>query len=63
MKWIVPIVALGLVGAAQVPWDWGDSKDEWASSGDFDKSKALCRKLRNREPPESDRPRPEAAAS
>jgi hypothetical protein len=56
-------VALALAAAAEPPWDWGDSKDEWASSGDFDSSKALCRKLRGREPPASDRPDAAAAAS
>lgn len=49
-------VALAIAAAAEPPWDWGDAKDEWASSGDFDSSKAICRKLRDREPPAADRP-------
>ena len=63
MKLILPWVAIGLAGAAAPAWDWGDSKDEWASSGDFDKSRALCRRLRDREPPASDRPGPAAEAA
>jgi hypothetical protein len=49
--------------AAEPLWDWGDSKDEWASSAEFKTSKAICRKLRDREPPESDRPDPATAGS
>jgi hypothetical protein len=56
-------VALAVAAAAEPPWDWGDSKDRWASSPDFETSKAICRKLRDREPPESDRPDPAAARS
>ena len=55
------VLALALAASAEPPWDWGDAKSEWASSGDFEASKALCRKLRNREPPASDRP--DAAAA
>jgi len=55
--------ALVLAAAAEPPWDWGDARDEWASSGDFATSKALCRRLRDREPPAADRPGPVAAAS
>jgi len=33
-------------------WDWGDVKDDYG----MEASKALCRQLRNREPPASDRP-------
>ena len=56
-------VALAIAAAAEPSWDWGDSKDEWASSGDFETSKAICRKLRDREPPKSDRPDAATAAS
>ena len=56
-------VALAIAAAAEPPWDWGDAKDEWASSGDFEASKAFCRKLRDREPPGSDRPGSAAAAA
>jgi hypothetical protein len=57
-------VALAISAVAAEPaWDWGDSKDEWASSGEFEKSKALCRKFRDREPPASDRPDAAAARS
>lgn len=54
-----PFIAVALAiatAAAEPPWDWGDSKEDWASSGDFETSKAICRRLRDREPPESDRP-------
>jgi hypothetical protein len=56
-------VALAIAAAAEAPWDWGDTKDEWNSSPDFDRSKALCRKVRGREPPASDGPDRAAAAS
>jgi len=56
-------VALAIAAAAEPSWDWGDSKDEWASSGDFETSRALCRKLRDREPPAADRPDPATARS
>lgn len=49
-------VALAIAAAAEPAWDWGDSKDEWASASEFESSKAICRKLRDREPPASDRP-------
>lgn len=55
-------VALAIAAAAEPPWDWGETKDEWARSGDFETSKAICRKLRDREPPESDRPDAAAAS-
>ena len=41
--------------------DWGDSEESWTSSEDFERSKALCRELRDREPPEADRPTPAQA--
>lgn len=56
-------VALAIAAAAEPPWDWGDSKEDWASSPDFETSKAICRKLRDREPPESDRPDPATTRS
>jgi hypothetical protein len=49
-------VALAVAAAFEPPWDWGDSKDRWAGSAEFESSKAICRKLRDREPPEADRP-------
>jgi Lysozyme inhibitor LprI len=62
MKWILPFAAVGLAAAAaEAPWDWGDAKDEYSS--DFADSKALCRRLSDREPPASDRPDAAAAAS
>ena len=55
MKWILALLALGLAAAAaERPWDWGDADDDWTKSGGFEISKALCRKLRDREPPASD---------
>jgi hypothetical protein len=56
-------VALAIAAAAEPPWNWGDSKDEWASSGDFETSKSICRKVRGREPPPADRPDPATARS
>jgi len=59
---LAAVLAVAAV-AAEPAWDWGDVKDEWASSGDYGTSRALCRKLRNREPPASDRPDSATAAS
>lgn len=56
-------VALAIAAAVEPPWDWGDTKDEWNSSPGFESSKALCRKLRDREPPASDRPDAAGAAA
>lgn len=56
-------VALAIAAAVEPPWDWGDSRDEWASSAEFETSKAICRKLRRHEPPASDRPDPAMARS
>jgi hypothetical protein len=61
MKWTLPLAAIALIAAAEAPWDWGDAKDEYSS--DFAGSKALCRQLRGREPPASDRPDAATAAS
>jgi hypothetical protein len=55
--------AFALAAAGERPWDWGDAKDEWAGSGDFETSKALCRRLRDREPPAADRPGAAAASA
>jgi len=56
------LAALGfaLAAGAQTE-DWGDSNEAWASSGEYEASKALCRELRHREPPEADRPTPAQA--
>jgi uncharacterized protein YecT (DUF1311 family) len=54
-------VAFAIAAAAEPPWDWGDSKDEWTSSAEFETSRAICRKMRDREPPASDRPDPATA--
>jgi hypothetical protein len=56
-------VALAIAAAAEPPRDWGDSKDQWATSPEFEASKAICRKVRDREPPASDRPDPVTARS
>ncbi|HYE29741.1 MAG TPA: lysozyme inhibitor LprI family protein [Allosphingosinicella sp.] len=63
MKWIVPLAALALAAPAEAPRDWGDANDEWTSSPGFETSKALCRKLRKREPPAADRPYAATAAA
>jgi hypothetical protein len=50
-----------LIGAAEPPWNWGDTKDRWNEG--YAESKAVCRNLRARQPPEADRARgPETAA-
>jgi uncharacterized protein YecT (DUF1311 family) len=61
MKLALAVVATLLAAAAEAPWDWGDAQDEWTS--DYADSKALCRKVRDREPPASDRPDAATAAS
>jgi uncharacterized protein YecT (DUF1311 family) len=53
-----PALALALsaslaAGPAQ-RYDWADAKDEYAA--EYSASKALCRQLRDREPPAADRP-------
>jgi hypothetical protein len=49
--------ALALAGAAFAQqWDWGDQKDDGFFAADNAKSQALCRSVRNREPPAADRP-------
>jgi uncharacterized protein YecT (DUF1311 family) len=60
---VLVALALALAAAAEAPWDWGDANDEWTRSPDFDTSKALCRQVRDREPPASDRPDAAAAVS
>lgn len=37
-------------------YDWGDAKDDYGA--EYSASKALCRQLRDREPPAADRPTP-----
>jgi hypothetical protein len=56
-------IAIVLAAAAEPLWDWGDSKESWASSAEFETSKAICRRVRDREPPRSDRPDPATARS
>jgi hypothetical protein len=65
MKLIVALATAALAGAATTEpvRDWGESKDEISSSPDFDRSKALCRHVRDREPPAADRPDAAAARS
>lgn len=60
---ILVLAAIALGAAAQAPWDWGDADDEWTRSSDFESSKALCRAVRGREPPASDRPDAATAAT
>ena len=52
--------AFALGAAAQVQ-DWGDANDALSGSPEFDSSKALCRELRDHEPPAADRPTPAQA--
>jgi len=53
-------LGFGLAAGAQTE-DWGDRNDSWASSEEYESSKALCRELRDREPPDADRPTPAQA--
>ena len=54
------IVAALLAGAP--PFDWGDSAEE-GDSPDFETSRALCRSLRESEPPAAHRPSPRQTAA
>jgi hypothetical protein len=49
-------LAASLAAAPAARWDWGDTKDDFTSTPEYAPSKALCRKLKDREPPASDRP-------
>jgi hypothetical protein len=55
--------ALAVAAAAEPAFDWGDSSERWAGSPEFETSKAICRRVRDRAPPQSDRPGPAAAKS
>ena len=58
------VAALGfLFLGAQQPADWGDANEDWTSSPEYESSKALCRSLRDREPPAADRPDAATAAA
>lgn len=48
-------LALGLFGGA-LAQDWGEGDDVFADNPAFEPSRALCRQVRDREPPASDRP-------
>src|SRR4051794_12000297 len=63
MKASVLALVLGasLAAAPAARWDWGDTTDEFTSTPEYAASKALCRKLRDREPPAADRPSAAAA--
>ncbi|MEA3000520.1 MAG: hypothetical protein QOK17_2353 [Sphingomonadales bacterium] len=63
MKAAALALALGasLAAAPAARWDWGDTKDEFTSTAEYAPSKALCRQLKDREPPAGDRPGPAAA--
>lgn len=49
------LLALGFFGAA-LAQDWGEGDDVFAGDPTFAPSRALCRQVRDREPPASDRP-------
>lgn len=54
-------VSASLAAGPAQRYDWGDSKDDYGA--DYGESKALCRQVRDREPPAADRPtRAEAQA-
>lgn len=57
------LAALALAGGGGERPDWGDATEEWTRGGDYERSKAICRSLKRREPPAADRPSPAAAAA
>ncbi|MBX3560758.1 MAG: DUF1311 domain-containing protein [Sphingomonas sp.] len=52
---LTAMLATGLFGAA-LAQDWGEGDDVFADNPAFEPSRALCRQVRDREPPASDRP-------
>jgi uncharacterized protein YecT (DUF1311 family) len=68
MKTAVLLLSLAAAAAAASaaavqPGNWADFDSEWASSPEFETSKALCRAVRGRAPPAADRPMPAEAAA
>ncbi|HEX9953760.1 MAG TPA: lysozyme inhibitor LprI family protein [Allosphingosinicella sp.] len=61
--WAVAIAAVLLVAAAEPAWDWADATDEIASGPEYERSKAICRSVRGREPPVADAPDASTAAA
>lgn len=53
--------AFALTAAQRWPEDWADHDRQWVNAGEFAESKAICRAVRDREPPAADRP--DAAAA
>ena len=60
---LAAVAASALAASTEPTWDWGDAEHEWTSSAGYEPSKALCRQLRDREPPAADRPDAATAAS
>ena len=56
MKTALLAAAAFLLLAATQAGDWGDAADEISSSSGFESSKALCRQVRDKQPPATDRP-------
>ena len=55
-------IAAAAAGGAQV-WDWSTADDELSSGSGFASSKAICRQVRDREPPAADAPSAAEAAA
>jgi len=49
--------------AASQTQDWGDWSSDWANAPEFEQSKALCRAVRDRDPPAADAPTAAEAAA
>jgi uncharacterized protein YecT (DUF1311 family) len=65
MRYLAAALLLVVGGAAAFAggqdFDWGEDSSEFTSG--FDESKAICRSVRNREPPAADRPDARTAAA
>ena len=55
-------VVVAAAGGTQV-WDWSTADDELSSGSGFASSKAICRQVRDREPPAADAPSAAEAAA
>ena len=52
---LIGLALAAAAGGGQV-YDWSTANDELSSAAEYASSKALCRQLRNREPPAADAP-------
>ncbi|MDB5671224.1 MAG: hypothetical protein JWO25_2183 [Alphaproteobacteria bacterium] len=64
MKLIVSgLVAIAAATGGVQAWDWSTASDEISNSPEYASSKAVCRRLRDREPPPADAPDKATAAT